>query len=62
MLHHWSNAIAMPTPAPRTNDIRFGVPGTNTLKYNSLYRKMNDLASDAFIADDTYTLASMMIE
>jgi hypothetical protein len=60
MLHRWSAAAAMPAPALGTNDIRFGVPGTNILKYNSLCREMNDLASDACTADDTYTLVSTM--
>jgi hypothetical protein len=47
---------------PEQNDIRFGVPGTSTLKYNSLCRKMSDLASDACIGDDIYALMSMMID
>jgi hypothetical protein len=62
MLHRCSNVAATPAPAPGTNIIRFGVPRTNTLKYNSFCRKMNDLASDTCIADDTYTLVSTMIE
>jgi hypothetical protein len=44
MLHRWSAAATTPVPDPGANEIRFGVPGTNMLKYNSLCRKMNDLA------------------
>jgi hypothetical protein len=61
MLHSWS-AATTPAPAPVTNGVRFGVPGTNTLKYNALCRKMNDLASDACIAADTYKVVSVMID
>lgn len=61
MLHRWSSAATTPAPDPGTNGIRFGVPATNTLKYNSLCRKMNDLASDACFADDTYAVVSGMI-
>ena len=61
MLHRWSAASTTPAPDPGTNSSRFGVPPTNTLKYNALCRKMNDLASDACFADDTYEVVSSMI-
>jgi hypothetical protein len=51
-----------PAPAPETNGVRFGVPGTNTLKYNALCQKINDLASDACITADTYKVVSAMID
>jgi hypothetical protein len=62
MLHHWSAVATTPVPDPGANGIRFGVPGTNTLKYNSLCRKMNDLASEACTSDETYKVVSAMIE
>lgn len=62
MLHRWSAAATTPAPDPGKNGTRFGVPGTNTLKYNALCRKMNDLASDACISDDTYAVVSGMID
>jgi hypothetical protein len=62
MLHRWSAATATPAPALGTNGIRFGVPRTNILKYNSLCREINDLAFDACTADDTYTWVSTMTE
>jgi hypothetical protein len=49
-------------PDPGANEIRFGVPGTNMLKYNSLCRKMNDLASEACTGDETYKVVLGMIE
>jgi hypothetical protein len=61
MLPRWSAAATTPAPDPGTSGVRFGVPATNTLKYNSLCRKMNDLASDACISDDTYAMVSDMI-
>ena len=62
MLHRWSVAATTPAPDPGANGVRFGVPGTNTLKYNSLCRKMNDLASDACFDDGTYSFVSRMID
>ncbi|KAM0896406.1 hypothetical protein ACQ4PT_023222 [Festuca glaucescens] len=61
MLPRWSQAATTPAPDPGTSGVRFGVPATNTLKYNSLCRKMNDLASDACISNDTYAMVSDMI-
>ena len=61
MLQRWSAASTTPAPDPGTNNSRFGVPPTNTLKYNALCRKMNDLASDACFADDTYEVVSNMV-
>ncbi|KAM0838672.1 hypothetical protein ACQ4PT_060833 [Festuca glaucescens] len=61
MLPRWSAAATTPAPDPGTSGVRFGVPATNTLKYNSLCRKINDLASDACISDDTYAMVSDMI-
>jgi hypothetical protein len=62
MLHHWSAAATTPVHDLGANGIRFGVPGTNTLKYNSLCRKMNDLAYEACTGDETYKVFSAMIE
>jgi hypothetical protein len=62
MLHRWSVAATTHVPDPGANGIRFGVPRTNTLKYNSLCRKMNDLASEACTGDETYKVVSAMIE
>lgn len=62
MLRRWSAAATMPAPDPGTNTIRFGIPGTNTLKYNALCRKMNELASDACFTDETYVAVSKMID
>lgn len=62
MLDRWAAAATTPTPDPGANTIRFGVPPTNTLKYNSLCRKMNDLASDACYNDETYVVVSRMVD
>jgi hypothetical protein len=62
MLHRWSTAATTPAPAPGTNGVRFGVPGTNTMKYNALRQKMNDLALDACIVADTYKVVLVMID
>jgi hypothetical protein len=62
MLHHWSAAATTPVHDPGANGIKFGAPGTNTLKYNSLCRKMNDLAFEACTGDETYKVVSAMIE
>jgi hypothetical protein len=47
LIKRWSATATTPAPDPGANSFRFGVPPTNTLKYNTLCRKMNDLASDA---------------
>ncbi|KAM0837696.1 hypothetical protein ACQ4PT_061464 [Festuca glaucescens] len=62
MLERWSTAATTPAPDPGTSTIRFGVPTTNTLKYNSLCRKMNQLASDACFNDETYVVVSSMVD
>nr|XP_051221755.1 protein FAR1-RELATED SEQUENCE 4-like [Lolium perenne] len=62
MLERWSAAATTHAPEPRTNTIRFGVPTTNTLKYNSLCRKMNQLASDACFDDDTSVAVSRIVD
>ena len=62
MLWRWSCAATTPAPQPGTSSIRFGIPPTNTLKYNALCRKMNDLASDACFAYNTYEVVSNMVE
>ncbi|KAM0844247.1 hypothetical protein ACQ4PT_057182 [Festuca glaucescens] len=62
MLERWSAAATTHAPEPGTNTIRFGVPTTNTLKYNSLCRKMNQLASDACFDDDTYVAVSHIVD
>ena len=62
MLRRWSAATTTPAPAPGTYGIRFGVPPTNTLKYNALCRKLNCLASDACYGDDTYEVVSNMAD
>ena len=62
MLHRWSASAAIANTEPGTHSIRFAVPPTNTLKYNSLCRKMNDLASDACFGDETYEIVSSMVD
>ncbi|KAK1685421.1 hypothetical protein QYE76_046269 [Lolium multiflorum] len=62
MLERWSAAATTHAPEPGTNTIRFGVPTSNTLKYNSLCRKMNQLASDACFDDDTYVAVSRIVD
>ncbi|KAM0904309.1 hypothetical protein ACQ4PT_018099 [Festuca glaucescens] len=62
MLERWSAAATSHAPEPGTNTIRFSVPTTNTLKYNSLCRKMNQLASDACFDDDTYVAVSRIVD
>ncbi|KAM0832385.1 hypothetical protein ACQ4PT_064932 [Festuca glaucescens] len=61
MMHRWSIAATTPTPDPKTSGVKFGIPGINTLKYNSLCRKINSLAADACIADDTYAVVTDMV-
>ena len=62
LLHRWSAEATIAPPDPGSNTIRFGVPRTNTLKYNALCRKMNNLASDACFTDDTYAVVSRMVD
>ncbi|KAM0898756.1 hypothetical protein ACQ4PT_021737 [Festuca glaucescens] len=61
MTHRWSIAATTPAPDPGTSGAKFSTPGTNTLKYNSLCRKLNRLAADACVADDTYAVVTDMI-
>ncbi|KAK1603349.1 hypothetical protein QYE76_018028 [Lolium multiflorum] len=62
LLHRWSTAATTTPPDPGANTIRFGVPTTNTLKYNALCRKMNNLPSDACYAEDTYAIVPSMVD
>ena len=62
MLHRWSAQATTPVPDPGANTIRFDVPPTNTLRYNSLCRKMNNLASDACFNNETYAVVSGMVD
>jgi hypothetical protein len=62
LIKRWSAVATTPAPDPRANSFRFGVPPTNTLKYNALCRKMNDLASDACYDDETYKTVSTMVD
>jgi hypothetical protein len=40
----------------------FGVPATNKLRYNALFRKMSGLAADACFAPDKYKIATQGID
>jgi hypothetical protein len=62
LIKRWSATATTPAPDPGANSFRFGVPPTSTLKYNSLCRKMNDLASDACYDDETYKTVSTMVD
>ncbi|KAK1695366.1 hypothetical protein QYE76_012063 [Lolium multiflorum] len=62
MLHRWSMAATTPVPDPGSTGGKFGVPVNNTLKYNSLCRKLNSLAADSCIADDTYAIVLDMVD
>jgi hypothetical protein len=62
LIKRWSAAATTPAPDPGSNSFRFGVPPTNTLKYNALCRKMIDLASDACYDDETYKTVSTMVD
>ncbi|KAM0913264.1 hypothetical protein ACQ4PT_012278 [Festuca glaucescens] len=62
LLHRWSAAATTTPPNLGANTIRFGVPTTNTPKYNALCRKMNNLASDACYTKDTYAIVSSMVD
>src|ERR1041385_4002273 len=42
--------------------MHFGVPTTNTLKFNSLCRKFGGLASDACFSDEAYEFVSCLID
>jgi hypothetical protein len=62
LLQRWVAAAITPTPDPGANIMRFGVPPTNTLRYNSFCRKLNDLASDACYNYETYVVVSGMVD
>ncbi|KAM0822041.1 hypothetical protein ACQ4PT_071764 [Festuca glaucescens] len=64
MLERWSDAATKGAPVPGANSRPhiFGIPGTNTLRYNRLCRKMNRLASDACFSDETYEWVSAAID
>jgi hypothetical protein len=64
LLERWSQAASKGAPVPdaNTRPHMFGIPGTNTLRYNRLCRKMNRLASDACFSDETYELVSAAID
>jgi hypothetical protein len=55
-------AATTPVPDPGSTGGKFGVPVNNTLKYNSLCRKLNSLAADSCIADDTYAIVLDMVD
>ncbi|KAK1615337.1 hypothetical protein QYE76_020854 [Lolium multiflorum] len=64
LLERWSQAASKGAPVPdaNTRPHMFGIPRTNTLRYNRLCRKMNRLASDACFSDETYELVSAAID
>lgn len=64
MMERWAETATRDTPVPNANNRPrlFGNPGTNTLKYNRLCRKMNRLASDACFSDETYEFVSSTID
>ncbi|KAM0930404.1 hypothetical protein ACQ4PT_001098 [Festuca glaucescens] len=64
MLERWSDAATKGAPVPGANSRphMFGIPETNTLRYNRLCRKMNHLASDPCFSDETYELVSAAID
>jgi hypothetical protein len=62
-LFHQGYVVATtPAPNPGANTIIFDVPTANTLKYNTLSRKMNNLAQDACSTDDAYVVVSNMVD
>ncbi|KAM0850814.1 hypothetical protein ACQ4PT_052830 [Festuca glaucescens] len=62
MLHRRAMEATTPVPDPGSTGGKFGVPMNNTLKYNSLCRKLNSLAADSCIADDTYAVVLDMVD
>ena len=64
MLERWSKKATNNAPDPGTGHraMHFGVPTTNTLKFNSLCRKFGGLASDACFSDETYEFVSCLID
>ncbi|XP_020149905.1 protein FAR1-RELATED SEQUENCE 5-like [Aegilops tauschii subsp. strangulata] len=64
MLPRWSKRETdlAPEPGDGHRAMHFGVPTTNTLKFNSLCRKFGNLASDACFSDEAYNFVSGLIE
>ena len=61
LLERWSEAAT--TSMARTGRLlEFGHPSTNTLKYNSLCRRLTWLASDACCNDDAYKILDEAIK
>jgi hypothetical protein len=61
MLERWSEA-ATTTLGGSGLPLDFGLPTTNTLRYNALCRKLTWLASDACFSDHTYKLLSDAVD
>ena len=57
MLERWSKAATISLVGRRA-PIDFGLPSTNTLRYNALCRKLTWLASNTCFSDETYKLLS----
>lgn len=64
MLPRWSKIATdlAPEPGEGHRAMHFGVPTTNTLKFNSLCRKFGKLASDACFNDEAYSFVSGLID
>jgi hypothetical protein len=64
LLKRWSATATIDAPVPdaynRTTN--FGIPRTNTLRYNRLCQKMNQLASNACFSPETYELVSAVVD
>ncbi|KAE8778713.1 Protein FAR1-RELATED SEQUENCE 3 [Hordeum vulgare] len=63
MLERWSKRTidVAPDPGDGHRAMHFGVPTTNTLKFNSLCRKFGKLASDACFSDEAYNFVLGLI-
>jgi len=64
MLPRWSKRATdlAPEPGDVHRAMHFGIPTTNTLKFNSLCRKFGKLASDACFNDEAYSFVSGLID
>ena len=64
LIERWAEKATKHAPLPDAvnRPRRFGIPGTNTLRYNRLCKKMNRLASDAFSSDETYEIVLAAID
>ena len=64
LLERWSDAATKGAPVPDAYNHpgNFGIPGSKTLRYNRLCRKMNNLASMACFSDETYELVSAAVD